>query len=57
MSILRENKNTTEKNTEALLQDNRECGLEVNSEKAKHIVVPHHKNARQNHSLLIDDKS
>jgi hypothetical protein len=34
----------------------REVGLEVNTEKAKYVVVPY-QNVRQNYNLLIDNKS
>jgi len=32
-------------------------GLEVNSEKIKHVVMSQDQNARQNHYIKIDDKS
>jgi hypothetical protein len=52
---LGENINTI-KNREALLEARREIGLEVKKEKAKYIVISHHYNVRQNHSLLTTKK-
>jgi hypothetical protein len=37
------------KTTEALLEATREVGLEVNTEKAKYMVVSRHQNVGQNH--------
>jgi hypothetical protein len=44
-------------NTEALSEDSRKMGLEVNTEKTKYMVMSHHQNAGQNHSSLIANKS
>jgi hypothetical protein len=38
---------TTQKNTEALLDASEEVGLEVNSEKTKYMLMSHCKKARQ----------
>jgi hypothetical protein len=38
-------------------QTSKDVVLEVNTEKTKHIVVPRHQSARQNHNLLIANKS
>jgi len=35
------------KNKEALLQTNKEVGLEVNTEKIKYMFLPHHQKAGQ----------
>jgi hypothetical protein len=48
---------TIKENTEALLQAGREVGLEVNTQKIKHIVISSHQNVAQNQNLLIADKT
>jgi hypothetical protein len=40
---------TVNKNTGALLEANREFGLEVSTEKTKYIVMSYHQNAGQDH--------
>jgi len=35
----------------------REFGLEVNTEKTKCMIISHHQNAGQNHTLLVANKS
>jgi hypothetical protein len=55
VNILCENINTIK--TETLLEASREVSLQVNTEKTKFMVVFHHHNVGQNHSLLIANKS
>jgi hypothetical protein len=43
-------KNTIQKNTEALLNASKEVGLEVNSEKTKHMLMSRNKEG-QKHSM------
>jgi hypothetical protein len=52
-----ENINTIKKKTEALSEASSKFDLEVNTEKTKFLVIFHHQNAGQNHSLLIVNKS
>jgi hypothetical protein len=47
MNMLGENTAIIRKSAKALLQANREVGLEVNTEKTKYMVVSHHKYAEQ----------
>jgi hypothetical protein len=51
------NINTIIKNIEALLEFSREVGLEEHTEKIKYMVMSCHRNAVQNHNLLIANKS
>jgi hypothetical protein len=52
VNILGKTINTTKKYIEALSEASREVGLEVNTEKTKHMVMSHHQNAAQNHNFL-----
>jgi hypothetical protein len=40
---------TIKKNTESLIDANKEVGLEVNTEKTEYMVLSHHQNAERNH--------
>jgi hypothetical protein len=57
MGILAENTSTVKTDTEAVLKAGREAGLEVNTMKTKYKVMSRHQNERQNHSLLVFNKS
>jgi hypothetical protein len=48
--------NTITRNTEPLLVARREVGLEINTQKAKYMVVSRHQNVGQNHNLQISSK-
>jgi hypothetical protein len=56
VNLLGANINTINNNT-ALLDTNREVGLEVNTEKMKYMFMPCHQTAGQNHDSLIAKKS
>jgi hypothetical protein len=55
--MLDENANTIKRNTEALIDASNEGGLEVNTEKTKHIFMFNHQIAGQNHDLMTPNKS
>jgi hypothetical protein len=45
------------KNTETLIDANKEVGLEVNAEKTKCMLISHCQNARQNHNTKMAERS
>jgi hypothetical protein len=56
VNILEGNIDTIQKNTEALLDDSKEVGLEVNSEKTKYVLMSR-KKAGHKHSVRIANRS
>jgi hypothetical protein len=50
------NVNTIKKHTQSLLEAGLKLGVEVNIEKTKYMIISHHQNTEQNHSLLIADR-
>jgi hypothetical protein len=45
------------KNTQTLIDASKEVGLEVNTEKAKYMLLSRHQNAEQNHDIKIGNRS
>ena len=48
---------TVKKNTEALVVDSKETGLEVNADKTKYVVMSREQNAGQSYSMKTDNSS
>jgi hypothetical protein len=48
---------TIKKNTKTLIGASKEVGLEVTAEKTEYMLLSHHQNAGQNHSIKIGDRS
>jgi hypothetical protein len=57
VNLLGENINTVNKNTEALTDTSKEVGLQVNTEKAKHMFMSRRQNAGQNHNMKVPNRS
>jgi hypothetical protein len=57
VNILGESTHTVNRNKEPLLQASREVGLKVNIDKIKYMVVSCHQNTKQDHNLLIANKT
>jgi hypothetical protein len=45
--------NTIRRNTEALIDASKVIGLELSTEKTKHMLMSHHQNAGQRHNIKI----
>jgi hypothetical protein len=57
INIVRENMDTVNKNTEAVLDASKEVGLEVNPEKTKYMLTSHNQIVGQKHSIKIANRS
>jgi len=57
VNVLGRTIHTIEENTEALVVASKETGLEVNADKTKCMVTSRYHNARQSHSMKIDNSS
>jgi ribosomal protein S2 len=57
VNLLGDNIDTTKKNTETLIEANKEVGLEVNTEKTKYMFLSRCQNAGQNHDIKFADRS
>jgi hypothetical protein len=57
VSLLGDNQDTIEKNTETLIDASKEIGLEINVEKTKYMLLSCHQNAGQNRDIKIANRS
>ena len=57
VNILGGSVHTIKKNTEALVVDSKEIGLEVNADRTKYVVMSRDKNAGRSHNIKIDNSS
>jgi hypothetical protein len=57
VNLLGDNLDTIKKNTETLIDANKEVGLEINIEKTKYILVFRHQNVGQNRDIKIAKRS
>ena len=57
VNILGGSEHTVKENTEALVVATKEIGLEVNADKTKYMIMCRDQNARQSHSMKIDNSS
>jgi hypothetical protein len=57
VNLLGDNTDTIKKNTETLTDASKEVGLEINVEKTKYMLLPHHQNVGQNRYIKIGSSS
>jgi hypothetical protein len=57
VNLLGDNIDIINKNTETLIDDNKEVGLEVNVEKTKYMLVSRYQNAGQTREIEIGNRS
>jgi hypothetical protein len=53
VALLGDNIYAIKKNTETLIDANKEVGLEINAEKTKYMLLSHHQNVGQNRDIKI----
>jgi hypothetical protein len=57
VNLMGDNIDTTEKNTETLIDAGKEAGLEINIEKTKYMLLSDHQNAGKNRDIKIANRS
>jgi hypothetical protein len=57
INLLGDNIDTTEKNTETLIDASKEDDLEVSAENIKYVLLSHHQIAGHNHNIKISNRS
>jgi hypothetical protein len=53
VNLLGDNIDTIKKNTQTLIDANKEVGLQVNTQKTKYMLLSHYHNAGQNHDIKM----
>jgi hypothetical protein len=56
MNLLGDNIHTIKKNTKTLIDASVEVGIEINKEKTKYMLLPHHQNAGPNQDIKITNR-
>jgi hypothetical protein len=56
INLLGDNMDTTKKNKDTLIDDSKEVGLEVNTEKTKSMLLSCHQNAGQSYDIKIANR-
>jgi hypothetical protein len=57
VNLLDDNIDTMKKNTETLIDANKEVGLELSTEKTRYMLLSCHRNAGQNHDIKLANRS
>jgi hypothetical protein len=57
VNLLGDSVNTKKENTETLLEDSRDVGLEINAEKTKYVIMFRHSNSGQNQNIRTANDS
>jgi hypothetical protein len=57
VNLLGDNVDTTEKNTQTLIDASKEVGLEINTEKTKYMLLSRHQNVGQNRDIKVANRS